>query len=245
MNTTKTLSKYRHRIALAIFIFLTVCGLSGMVLAAPAASDYKKNFLYKPACTKGTKGPDLSVVYGRQDTTVIACIRLIGNNDGYTITPLPPPNSIVSNDSCTSSGGIGGSGSSSEVYTVDNKAFGFFCVTVTNASRWDFTGYKTPLDNTDSTADISCATVGTTSGPSNNCLLFKKYIIPAIDFLSIGVGVVVTAVVISGGIQYSTAGGDPAKVAAARKRLFNAGLALLAYIFLWAFLQWIIPGGIL
>lgn len=71
-----------------------------------------------------------------------------------------------------------------------------------------------------------------------------KYVNPLINFLSALVGIVVLASVIFGGIQYSTAGGDPSKVAAARQRIINSLLALAAFIFLYAFLQWIIPGGI-
>lgn len=70
------------------------------------------------------------------------------------------------------------------------------------------------------------------------------YLLLTINILSGIVGVVVIAMMIAGGIQYSSAGGDPGKVVAAKKRIGNALLALVAYIFLYAFLQWIVPGGI-
>jgi uncharacterized ion transporter superfamily protein YfcC len=47
-----------------------------------------------------------------------------------------------------------------------------------------------------------------------------------------------------GGIQYSTSGGNPQAASAAKKRMSNAFLALLALVFLYTFLQWIVPGGI-
>jgi len=59
------------------------------------------------------------------------------------------------------------------------------------------------------------------------------------------VGVIVVAVIVLGGIQYSTAGGDSQKVAKARQRISNAVIALFAFIFMWAFLQWVVPGGLL
>ena len=47
-----------------------------------------------------------------------------------------------------------------------------------------------------------------------------------------------------GGIQYITSGGDPNHVAEAKKRIANALLALVTWIIIWAFLEWIIPGGL-
>ncbi|HEY5667732.1 MAG TPA: hypothetical protein VIR03_01065 [Candidatus Saccharimonadales bacterium] len=74
--------------------------------------------------------------------------------------------------------------------------------------------------------------------------IITKYINPAIKILSGLVGVIVTVSIVAGGIQYASAGGDPSKVVAARKRITNSILALLAYLFLFMFLQWLIPGGI-
>ncbi len=74
--------------------------------------------------------------------------------------------------------------------------------------------------------------------------IIKKVIVPIVNFLTVGVGLVVVAMIIVGGIQYTTAGGDPNKVAGAKSRVVNAGIALVAFIFLFAFLQWLTPGGI-
>lgn len=65
-----------------------------------------------------------------------------------------------------------------------------------------------------------------------------------VDFLSAGVGVVVVAMLIVGGIQYSAAGDNPQAVTSAKKRIINALIALFAYAFTFAFLQWLIPGGL-
>jgi hypothetical protein len=65
-----------------------------------------------------------------------------------------------------------------------------------------------------------------------------------VDFLSAGVGIVVVASIILGGIQYAMAGGSPEAVTKAKSRITNALLALVIFIFIFAFLQWIIPGGI-
>lgn len=77
--------------------------------------------------------------------------------------------------------------------------------------------------------------------PNSGCV--AAYINAAINFLSAGVVVIVIIMVIIGGVRYSAAGGDASKVQAAKQQIYNALLALVAYIFLYAFLQWIIPGG--
>lgn len=58
------------------------------------------------------------------------------------------------------------------------------------------------------------------------------------------VGVVVVGMIILGGIQYSMAGDKAEAVSAAKKRIINGVTALVAFLFIFAFLQWLIPGGI-
>lgn len=94
--------------------------------------------------------------------------------------------------------------------------------------RADFdTLCKNGLQGTD---EDPCPIVGTTI----------KYI----NALSGIVGVVVVIMIIIGGIQYSSAGSDPQKIASAKSKIVNALLALLVFIFLYAFLQWVVPGGV-
>ena len=77
-----------------------------------------------------------------------------------------------------------------------------------------------------------------------NCI-YTNYITPGIDFLSVGVGVVVLAMIIIGAIQYSASSGNPQALASAKKRIINAIIALLLYALLFAFLNFLIPGGLL
>lgn len=65
-----------------------------------------------------------------------------------------------------------------------------------------------------------------------------------INLLAAGVGVVVTIMIIVGGIQYASAGANPQMVQAAKKKIINAIIALIAFFFLYAFLQWLVPGGV-
>ena len=50
--------------------------------------------------------------------------------------------------------------------------------------------------------------------------------------------------IIYAGIQYSIAQGDPSKASKSKDRIRNAVIAFLMYISLYAFIQWLIPGGV-
>lgn len=66
-----------------------------------------------------------------------------------------------------------------------------------------------------------------------------------IRFLSDGVGLVVVGSIIVGGIQYSASRGDPQATALAINRIRSSLIALLIYIFAYAFLNYILPGFVL
>lgn len=78
---------------------------------------------------------------------------------------------------------------------------------------------------------------------ASNCGIVR-YLIIFINVLSGLVGIVVITMIIIGGIQYSAAGDDPQKIQEAKKKISNALLALVVFIFMYVFLQWIVPGGI-
>jgi len=102
---------------------------------------------------------------------------------------------------------------------------------------------------TNSGAGSSSTDVGTDcAGESpENCLSNQPFISDinaVVDVLTALVGVVVVGVIILGGIQYSAAGDNPQAVSAARKRITNGLIALIAFLLTAAFLQWVIPGGL-
>lgn len=70
------------------------------------------------------------------------------------------------------------------------------------------------------------------------------YIVTFTNILSAVVGIVIVVMIAVGGIQYTTARDDPQAVSAAKHRIQNAVLALVFYLFGFAFLQYLIPGGI-
>lgn len=118
-----------------------------------------------------------------------------------------------------------------------------------NCNSGDFTNPQPrttnmPDDLTNNTPDQGI-TNDNCSTNSDKCDLTAEYINPIINFLAILVGVIVVISVVLGGIQYSAAGDNPQAVSAARSRIINALIAALAFLFLWGFLQFIVPGGFL
>lgn len=76
-----------------------------------------------------------------------------------------------------------------------------------------------------------------------NCVITQR-IVEAINIMSILVGIIVVAMIIWGGIQYTMSRDNPQQTAAAKSHIVNAVFALIFYIFSVAFLNWLIPGGV-
>lgn len=78
----------------------------------------------------------------------------------------------------------------------------------------------------------------------NNCKIIR-FIVDLIRVLSGLVGIVVVIMLAYSGIQYSMAKDNPQAVTAAKERIKNTLIALLAYLFVFSFLQWVVPGGVI
>lgn len=76
-----------------------------------------------------------------------------------------------------------------------------------------------------------------------NCGIID-YIFIFTNFLSAIVGIVAVLMIVYRGIQYSTARDNPQVVQQARLQILQVVIALLVYIFTYAFLQWVVPGGV-
>jgi hypothetical protein len=103
-------------------------------------------------------------------------------------------------------------------------------------------GQVHPKDWNGDIDDNSCCP-GTGNPTAMQCLM-AKYVNPVVNLLATMVGVIVVASIVSAGIQYSASQGDPGKVSAAKQRITNSLLALVGFVFLYGFLQWVIPGGL-
>lgn len=79
---------------------------------------------------------------------------------------------------------------------------------------------------------------------ASNCSVVA-YIVLLIKVLSGLVGIVVVTMITIGGIQYSAAKDNPQAITAAKGKIINAILGLVLYIFGFALLNYLIPGGVL
>lgn len=78
------------------------------------------------------------------------------------------------------------------------------------------------------------------------CVSFiEQYINPFITLLTVSIGVIAAISLVVAGVQYASAGSDPGKVQKAKDRIGKTLLGVLAYLFLFAFLNYIVPGGFL
>jgi hypothetical protein len=89
-----------------------------------------------------------------------------------------------------------------------------------------------------------CKTNTLSCGSSDCGNIINKIINPLINVMTGLVGLVVAISLVVAGVMYSSAGGDPSKVAAAKKRINSSVIALIAYLFTFGMLQWLVPGGI-
>lgn len=84
-------------------------------------------------------------------------------------------------------------------------------------------------------------------GSAQDCLESNpivKDISLIVDVLAGLVGVVAVVMIVVGGIQYSLARNNPQATAGARTRILNAVIAMIAFMFIWALLQYLVPGGV-
>lgn len=65
-----------------------------------------------------------------------------------------------------------------------------------------------------------------------------------IRFVSAGVGLVVVGSIIWAGIQYSSSQGNPEQTMQAKNRIQNSVIGLVLYIFIFALVQYLVPGGL-
>ncbi|MBI2592194.1 hypothetical protein HYW36_01835 [Candidatus Saccharibacteria bacterium] len=91
--------------------------------------------------------------------------------------------------------------------------------------------------------DTKCLPLGSNPVELQDNPIVKK-INDVVNVLSGLVGVVVVGMIILGGIQFAMAGDKSEAVSAAKQRIINGLIALIAFLFIFAFIQWLVPGGV-
>jgi hypothetical protein len=90
-----------------------------------------------------------------------------------------------------------------------------------------------------------CPAVRDCRSTTESCNVVSRYLNPLINALGILAGVAVTIGIATGGIQYAMSGGDPQKAAAGKKHIKMAVVAMIGFLLMYAFLDFLIPGGVL
>lgn len=65
-----------------------------------------------------------------------------------------------------------------------------------------------------------------------------------LNVLTAAVGVAAVIGIVIAGIQYMSSSGDPATMTKAKNRIVQVVIGLVAWGLMWAFLNWLIPGGL-
>lgn len=66
-----------------------------------------------------------------------------------------------------------------------------------------------------------------------------------IQYVGAFAGIVAAGAIVWAGIQYAASQGDPQKVSSAKNRLLNAIIGLVFYVFLYAIIEFLVPGGLI
>lgn len=93
---------------------------------------------------------------------------------------------------------------------------------------------------TSSAGNPSCCPPKATDSVS---CFYAKYLNPAVQLLAVGITVVIVIAIVYGAIEYITSNADPQRVAQGKQRIINALIGLVAFILLYGFLQFLLPGG--
>ncbi len=103
------------------------------------------------------------------------------------------------------------------------------------------TSQPVDFDDDEVTSENDCSADVLTS---DNCIIIQ-YIVRAINILSALAGLAITGSIMIAGYQYMTARDNSGQIEASRKRIIWALIALATLIFTYAFLNFIVPGGVI
>ena len=122
----------------------------------------------------------------------------------------------IRNDACSEHGGYGTSGAANNVEQVDPRE---------NLSKGE------------------CDTLPGQELTRDNCEIINLVVI-GINFLSAIAGMAIVGSIMFAGYQYMTARDNPGAIEAAKKRIVWALVALGLFVFMYALLNYFIPGGV-
>lgn len=80
-------------------------------------------------------------------------------------------------------------------------------------------------------------------GDSNENPIIRTFM-EIFDFFAVGIGILVVIGIIIGGIKYVTANGNTSQAEQGITTIVNAVIGLLLFIFMFALVNWLVPGGL-
>ena len=143
------------------------------------------------------------------------------NNSGSNSAPAPAPAPAPANSGSTSSSNSGSSSSSSS----DGDA----------GENKENEDEKEPIDNTPEEVKTAILPESWKIEDILNMILLV---------VTTGVGIAAVGAIVYAGVLYITARDNAGQVSKAKTMIMNTVIGVVAYILMWAFLQWIIPGGV-
>lgn len=80
------------------------------------------------------------------------------------------------------------------------------------------------------------------SGAGDNPII--RVFMEVFNFFAVGIGILTVAGIILGGIKYATANGNTSQAEQGITTIVNSVIGLLLFIFMFALLNWLVPGGL-
>lgn len=147
------------------------------------------------------------------------------NNSGSNSAPAPAPAPAPANSGSTS----GSSSSSNSGSSSSNSSDGDAGENKENEDE------KEPIDNTPEEVKTAILPESWKIEDILNMILLV---------VTTGVGIAAVGAIVYAGVLYITARDNAGQVSKAKTMIMNTVIGVVAYILMWAFLQWIIPGGV-
>lgn len=189
-----------------------------------------------------------AIFFGAFSAVLLLGIGFLSNNV-YAISPPLAPGCYNSNSGDYVSTQCSSEGQARSIVEPYNKCF---VISANNGAQGavvnqeiDCSSGQTIVEEPENDNEESDgAAIGNDLDVGDNGQKIFDYIQTGINLLTAFAGIAITGAVIFAGIEYSTAGGNPQAAAKAKGRITNALIALLCLVFLFAFFQWLVPGGI-
>lgn len=147
------------------------------------------------------------------------------NNSGSNSAPAPAPAPAPANSGSTSGSSSSSNSGSSSSSSSDGDA----------GENKENEDEKEPIDNTPEEVKTAILPESWKIEDILNMILLV---------VTTGVGIAAVGAIVCAGVLYITARDNAGQVSKAKTMIMNTVVGVVAYLLMWAFLQWIIPGGV-